>query len=268
MITDPPPRFSLPVFFGLILALSLPFWVAGALVPVDKLPIKLPISALMAVNPTIAALILIWRANGSSGTKQFLKRALAVHRLRPRRWFAVSFLIMPGLLGLAYAMAVLLGYGTPNPSFPLGALAMMSIVFFIAAFAEEIGWQGYAFEPLQARWGLWGAGLRLGVVWALWHIIPFIQTGNPLWWIVWQSIYTVLFRMLIGWGYVVTDRSVFAAVLLHATSNIAAFMTPNYGSGYNPLLATLCVSAVLMVISLYRSKRFEPGHKRRSLTRL
>ncbi|MBK8029742.1 MAG: CPBP family intramembrane metalloprotease [Chloroflexi bacterium] len=133
---------------------------------------------------------------------------------------------------------------------PITALPIMSVIFFVAAVGEEIGWQGYAFEPLRTKWGMWGAGLGLGVVWAVWHIVPFIQTHNPIWWIVWQCVYTVTFRMIIGWGYTRTGNSIFAAVMLHATSNVAAFMTPNYGSGYNPLLAALFVSGFMVVIRL------------------
>ena len=51
--------------------------------------------------------------------------------------------------------------------------AVFVIIFVILAGVEETGWSGYATEPLQSRHGLLGAGLILGVVWAVWHIIPY-----------------------------------------------------------------------------------------------
>ena len=50
-------------FFLLVFALSIPFWILGALADdITKfLPIKLPISSLMAFCPLLAAIILVYK---------------------------------------------------------------------------------------------------------------------------------------------------------------------------------------------------------------
>jgi hypothetical protein len=62
-------------FFVLVIVLSIPFWLAGALVNIQLLP-GIPLSALMFVCPVTAAVILIDRESGTPGVAQLLKRSL------------------------------------------------------------------------------------------------------------------------------------------------------------------------------------------------
>ena len=50
-------------FFALVFVLSLPFWLLGAVIPLELLP-GLPIGALMAITPLIAASISVYREAG------------------------------------------------------------------------------------------------------------------------------------------------------------------------------------------------------------
>jgi uncharacterized protein len=103
--------------------------------------------------------------------------------------------------------------------------------FFIAGLCEELGWSGYAIDPLQARWGALGAGLLMGLVWAAWHWVPLVQAHRSATWIGWWSLYTVALRVVIVWLYNNTGKSVFAASLFHAFSNVSGITLANY---YNP----------------------------------
>ena len=62
-------------FFGLVLALAVPFWLLGALVePPEDFPIKLPLSALQLVFPLLAALILVYPEDRVIGIRGLLQR--------------------------------------------------------------------------------------------------------------------------------------------------------------------------------------------------
>ncbi|AJS58605.1 hypothetical protein UB51_09020 [Paenibacillus sp. IHBB 10380] len=66
------------IFFMLVFILAVPFWLIGMVAEQflhKEIPINLPISALMFVCPMIAALILVYRNNGSDGIKRLLKES-------------------------------------------------------------------------------------------------------------------------------------------------------------------------------------------------
>ncbi len=96
-------------FFGLVLILSLPFYALG--IAGNALPFAsaLPISALMAIVPMIAALGLIIRQSGSAAAGTLFKSALAM-RPTPNAWWALlSLSIMPAAFALTGSIIWLSG---------------------------------------------------------------------------------------------------------------------------------------------------------------
>jgi hypothetical protein len=237
---------SIATFFLLLLMLSIPFWVLGEIVRTQDLPINLPFSALMAFNPMIIALILLFRQGGGAHVQDLLRHSVDFRNIRPRYWYALIFLLMPAVLLVSYGLQVLLGRGISNPEFSILTLPILVFLFTLSAYGEEVGWQGYAFERMQPRWGTVGTGVIIGIAWAIWHLIPFIQTGNSAWWIFWQCVFTIVFRLVIVQIYIGAGRSIFAAVMTHAMYNVAVYMTPNFGSGYDPLVTTLIIGLALL----------------------
>jgi uncharacterized protein len=162
---------SLSKFFLLIFVLSAPFWLIDVLTQLPReIPINLPVSSLMAFNPLIAALILTYRYNKSAGIKELLKRAFDYKRIEERRWYVPVILLMPTMLFLTYWVMHLVELSLPEPDIPLLLVLILFSVFFITAFGEEVGFLGYAIEPMQDRWGALKASVILGSVWALWHL--------------------------------------------------------------------------------------------------
>jgi membrane protease YdiL (CAAX protease family) len=139
----------------------------------------------------------------------------------------------------------------PNPTLSLLAIFPMFALFFISALGEEIGWTGYATEPLQRRWGMTTAGLVLGGIWAIWHFIPLVQAHRSLDWIAWWSLGTISLRMIMVWLYFHAGKSVFAAAVFHAMINLCWQLFPNNGSYYDPRvfgLITFCFAIAIFAV--------------------
>jgi membrane protease YdiL (CAAX protease family) len=231
----------------LTFALSIPFWVIGAVSQVQVLP-GIPISALMVVAPVTAALMLVYRENTSAGVAALLKRSLDFGRVRAKIWYLPTILLMPGIMVLSYLAMRLMGVALPAPQLSLVTTLMLFVVFFIAAIGEELGWSGYAIDPLQERYGALGGALMIGVVWAVWHVIPLLSAQRPLNWIAWWSLGTVASRVIIVWLYNNTGKSVFVAVLFHAMTNVTYFLFPIDGSFYDPRVTGVIMAALALVV--------------------
>ncbi len=244
-------------YFLLLFAITVPFWLlGGAKLP---LPINLPASALATFNPFIAAAILTWRREGMSGVKALLRRAVDIRKITDKRWLLPALLLMPLIYLLSYAVMRAFGLPLPDPiQVPLLIAPLLLLAFFIANTGEELGWTGYAIDPMQNRWGAIRASLILGVIWAAWHLIPFFQTRSPINWILWQSLYTVLLRLLIVWVYNRAGKSVFAATLVHVTSNVSWSLFPNYGSHYDPFVTGIILLLVVIVALTWTRKTPQP----------
>ena len=136
------------------------------------------------------------------------------------------------------------------------SVTFIFVVFFILGAGEELGWMGYAADPMQERRSALTTGIILGLVWAIWHFVPLIQMGRTLTWIAWWTLSTVALRILIVWLYNNTGKSVFAAIVFHATSNLslAAFpMDYDYAS-VQFTLGTITATAAVIVSFLWGSK--------------
>jgi len=233
-------------FFLLVFALSVPLWLASW---ADRLILPgLPMSAVMVVCPLAAALILVARQGGATGATALLKRSFDHRRIAAQGWYVPIVLLMPALAALAYGVMRTLDMPLPAPHLRLSLVPGLLLLFFVAGLAEELGWSGYALDPLQNRWGALRASLILGAVGAAWHIVPLLQAGRAPAWIAWWSLWTVATRILHTWLFNNTGKSVFGAALFHAMSNVSWQMFPNQGSHYDPRVSGIIAAAVALVV--------------------
>lgn len=237
------------LFVGLVFALSVPFWLIGARYRVELLP-GLPLGAIMVVCPIAAALILIARARGLTGVVAHLRRTFDFTRIRNKVWYLPILLLQPVVAVLSYMVMRILGMPVPAPDIALLTALALFVLFFITAIGEESGWSGYLIDPLQARWGALTGSLVLGLIWAIWHLIPLLQVGRAPGWIAGWALGTIATRVLHTWLYNNTARSLFGAILFHATTNLSWQLFPNAGSHYDPRITGLIAAtiAVLVVI--------------------
>ena len=242
-------------FFALVFVLSIPFWVLGAISDMELMP-GLPLSSLMVVCPALAAFILRWRSYGRRGAMALLARAADIWRLRSPLFIALLVLINPALYVVAYVIQRAFGVDLPAPDIQLGPTLILFAIFLIAATAEELGWTGYALDPLQRRWGIVRCGLIIGMVWAVWHLVALGQADRSMEWVIWWTLGTVAARVLMVWLYNQTGKSVFGMSLYHAISNVCWQTFPVQGSFYDPRIdAILTIAVVIAVLWAWPDKR-------------
>lgn len=238
-------------FLLLVFLMSSIFWSLGAATQ-RTLPketaIDLPISSLMAVSPMITALILLHRESGSVGVKELFKRCFDYKRIKRKVWYIPIFFLMPSIMVLVNVLKGDIPATVPVSQLPVLMVLISCVLFFIESLSEEIGWQGYAFDPLQTRWNALIASLVLGFFWAIWHSIPFIQMHQSTSWIIWQSINILVTRIIIAWLYNNTDKSLLAAILYHSMYNVSTILLTSFGLTYDPMLTTIILAGISVVV--------------------
>jgi len=254
---------SFLIFIILVFIFSIPFWYlgAGGAKLTKIIPINLPISALMFVCPFSAALILTYRDTKFDGIKKLISSAFDYKRVKRKIWYLPAILLMPVFVTLSYAAMRLMGQFLPTLQITLQLIVIVVILFlafFIAALCEELGWSGYAIDRVQNRWGALQASLILGIVWAVWHIIPYFEDGDSLSWIFWMCIFTVAARVIITWLYNNSGKSVSETILFHTMINVSTFLFPIYGSFYNPeITGIITMAAAVIIVILWGPKTLD-----------
>lgn len=243
-------RNSSPLkFFLLVFTLSIPFWLIGAMTKLQLLS-GLPADALMFVCPTIAASILVHRENTTGGITGLLKRSFDYKRIDAKVWYAPILLLMPGVMLSSYGVMRITGTHVPPGKISFLPTFALSIIFFVSALGEELGWSGYAIDPMQRRWTSLQASIVLGLVWAIWHVIPLVHAQRSPEWIAWWSLGTVAARVIIVWLYNNTGKSVFAASLFHAMIDVTWQLFPIHGSFYDPRITGLITAIVAAIVTV------------------
>jgi len=254
---------SITAFFVLVFIISLPFYILASLVP-DEMAMFMGLT--LALAPFSAALILAYRENRSYGVKRLLKRSFDYKRITKKNWYIPIFFLFPILFLLALGLMIFMGAPLPDPIAPVLAAPVAFLAFFLFALFEEVGWMGYAFDPMQERWRALIASLILGIIWAAWHIPLYIFAGLDPLWIAGQLLSLIGIRTLIVWIYNNTGKSVFAAVLFHAVYNVCTIMITSFYTSLGHLLTSIfiIISAVIFVflwgpetLAQYRFRKVE-----------
>jgi len=207
-------RRQLRIFFLLAFGISWLTWIPAFTIP--QFPRPVVFIGLFA--PALAALIVASLASGLEGIRELVGR----YRIWQFSvgWYGLAILLIP----LIFIVAGTLTRSTPTLwrsnswYFNLASFALLTVMNS----GEEIGWRGFALPRLLAlkRSPLW-TSLLLGAIWGVWHLPTYLIPGQssfplPLFLLLLcglSLIYTSLF--------VKTGGSLIAAVLLHASTDIA-----------------------------------------------
>jgi len=247
--------------FLLVFALTIPLWIIEPIVKVKGLPLDVPVTDFIAAfTPLIAACILVYKEEGTIGVKSLLKRIFDFSKIQQKIWYLPVIFLMPIIYLLIYGVMQMLRLPLPvGVEIPFLQNALISVVIFIGATGEEVGWSGYAVDAMQKRWSALTTAIAIGLVWAIWHYPSMIQQGRDLRWVVWGTLGTVCVRILIVWLYNNTGKSVLACIIFHSMANIGRILFPK-DQNYNPLVDypdvhySIIAIAAIIVIFLWGSK--------------
>ncbi len=140
------------------------------------------------------------------------------------KWYAVSFLIFPGIAILTISIAMITNT-IDFTQFELQGFVTTILTWFIYNFfrtiLEEIAWRGFLQERLiLLKVNDWMVYFIVSLVWTLWHIpyYLFFYEGNAF------ELVLSSFVLLFSWSILYAEiyrisRTIWPCVLLHATSN-------------------------------------------------
>jgi membrane protease YdiL (CAAX protease family) len=247
------------IFFLLVFVLTIPFWLLSTVLRVGGLPDNLPVTDIGATFvPLIAAAILIYREEGFAGVKRLLIRTFDFGRIDKKLWYLPIIFLMPLLYLLTYVIMRWVGLPVPTEWHISPMIIVVFLAFFFAAAGEELGYMGYAIDPMQKQMGALTAALIMGTLWAIWHYPSMIELGQPAGLMIFGTLFTIAIRVLNVWLYNNTGASVFAVILFHAIGNTSrtafpggrpAFEIADAAVGYS-----LVIIAAVVVVFLWGTK--------------
>lgn len=185
-------------------------------------------------GPLLAGFVVTQAVDGRAGVRQLLHRI--VQWRFGVRWYLLILLGYPLLfltgLSIALGAAPWTGLLTRWPLLLTAYLPQILIGLLIPSLGEETGWRGFALPRLQARHGALIGTLILASLHAFWHLPAYFVPGailpggfDPNVFFA-NSVTIILVSLLWTWVFNNTNGSVFAAILLHATSNATSALIP------------------------------------------
>jgi membrane protease YdiL (CAAX protease family) len=229
---------------------------------------------LMLAGPCIAGIAMTYLADGKAGLGDLFSRMLQ-WRVSPR-WYAAALLTFPILiLGVLWTLTVFVSPGFAPPFIAFGVLGGL-----LAGFIEEIGWMGFAYPRMKAKFGTWRATIYLALLHGLWHAMAGYlgeATTYGGYWLprfiaMWFVAMTAM-RVLLVWIYSNTG-SLLLAQLTHASSSgfLIVFdpqktVSPAQGTLWFAVYAVILWIPAAIVIARYgRTLVRQPHHQERPLT--
>ena len=199
----------------------------------------LPLYFATVAGPSVAGILLTGLYGGTKGYRELFSR---LFRWRVGlKWYVAALLIAPftvftTLLALSLFSPIFLpgifssGDNPVASMFGLPRTNKIALLFFVImiglfnGLVEEIGWTGFLTPRLRLNRSFIAAGLQLGMMWGLWHLLsnfPGSAAGAgdfsvPLYMAVILFSFLPPFRILMTWVYRYTG-SLFVAVLMHAS---------------------------------------------------
>jgi membrane protease YdiL (CAAX protease family) len=248
---------SMTRFFGLTILFTLPAYTLIALTGMNIIlspEMVFYFIPLSVIAPLGAASYLTYKKSGWKAVKKLLGRSFDYKRIKERKGYLFALLLMPILFLIAWGAGDLFELEMMPAPIPMIAFIIPFIAFFFAGLSEEIGWMGYAFDPMEQKNGTFKATIILGVIWALWHLPMYIFAFPNAGLLITQLFSVVMLRFIIVWFFKHTNQSVFITIMVHAIYNVCMTIFP-----VNFILIAIgfTIFALLIMKQMFKKKEHE-----------
>lgn len=222
------PVGSLLTFFTLTYALMWACFISvAAAIPATTL-LGRSLLLLGTSAPSLVALWLTARADGSAGVHALLRGVIQLRVALQWYLFAVGYMAVIKLT-VAVLHRIVAGAWPPFGNLPWYVIPIAIAISTPFQAGEEIGWRGYALPRLTARFGFARASILLGLIWGLWHLPQFFIRGVETYrqsFLVFVLQVTAL-SVAMAWLYAHTNGSLLLPMLMHAAVNNSKDIVPS-----------------------------------------
>lgn len=213
--------------------------------------------AILATYGPLVASILVRKRQGGSRSRRKSSLTLGIFLQAVGMILLITFI--PGILVVNQVRL---------PQNGLSALLLVLVFFIYQLFTsgtEEFGWRGFLLPEFLKRYTLWQAGIRVGIIWAVWHypvaIYMFIVQGMNLIQIVTSMIgFTAgIIGMSVLHSYFYNrSRSVMLAVFIHAFANTLPMILGLFAEDAYmvSVMSQFVLWGVLMVLTKVKKETF------------
>lgn len=195
--------------------------------------------------------------DGKAGLKTYLSRIVRVRA--GIQWYAIALLTPFVLAASAFGLNILTGAQVSGQLPEFGQAMVLFLLFFLTNAMEEPGFRGFSLPRLMTNRSAFVASLIIGILHAIWHL-PLVIGGESS---VLDLLHPLCGAFLFTWIFNHTNGSVFLAMLLHASQDVAGrfFGSVFSGADASSYSIWLGVAFVAMAILLRVFAGRELGRK-------
>jgi membrane protease YdiL (CAAX protease family) len=164
---------------------------------------------------TLGGALVTGIVDGRTGLKTYFSRIVRVQA--GIQWYAIALLTPFVLAAIAYGLNILTGAQVSGELPEFGKAAVLFVLFLLTNAGEEPGFRGFSLPLFMKTRSAFTASLIVGVLHAIWHLPLFIAGQMPLV----DFLQPLCGAFLFTWIFNNTNGSVFLAMLLHASNDVA-----------------------------------------------
>jgi len=243
-------RYPQGIFWGIAYLVSGGGYALSLMYPNDLWPF-----VIWAI--TLGGALVAGIADGKAGLKTYFSRIVRVRA--GIQWYVIALFTPFVLAFIAYGLNILTGAQTSGQLPELGKAAVLFVLFLLTNAGEEPGFRGFSLPRFMKDRSPFTASLIVGVLHAIWHLPLYLGGEQGLV----DFLQPFCGAFLFTWIFNNTNGSVFLAMLLHASNDVAGrfFGSVFSGSAATSYFIWLGGVFVVMVILLRVFAGTELGRK-------